>query len=154
MTEVATRDLKTGAHCTLLLGGALAKWWPDILSMLQQVPHTWTDYTIDYFLWAVQEKRMQVWGAGMDDRIHLVMFTQLATYPRRNVVEVIWACGDNYPKSLRNAVAEAVDEFGRANECSEVRVVGRRGWERVLKDFGFVRDSVIMSRPIAEKRTQ
>lgn len=50
----------------------------------------------------------------------------------------VWlGCGDM--RELRS-IAPGVFAHARALGCTDITIEGRRGWDRVLKDLGFVRD--------------
>jgi hypothetical protein len=62
-------------------------------------------------------------------RLDAVIVTEVATYPRRRVLEVLFAGGGNMRAWIGPAVA-AIDRHARELGCSHVAGMGRAGWVR------------------------
>lgn len=61
--------------------------------------------------------------------------TEIRTYPRRKVLAVIHGGGDLH--ELLKTVEPAMCGFALANGCDGVMGMGRKGWDRALKDNGY-----------------
>jgi hypothetical protein len=74
----------------------------------------------------------------------------LAATEWRKVCEII-ACGGKGMRSPRGQgwlhLIEKIEDYARAEGCSTVRVVGRKGWKRMLTDYRARR--VILEKEIA-----
>lgn len=71
-----------------------------------------------------------IWIAERDDGVIVAaVAVEVKQYPRRRILEVLFAGGSDMRHWIKPLVA-ALDEFGRATGCSHVASIGRRGWER------------------------
>jgi hypothetical protein len=102
---------------------------------------------------AVHAGRALLWLATDGQTIHAAAVTQLAQTEWRKVCEII-ACGATPSPRLRGEggvrggneregrarwlhLIETIEDFARAEGCSAMRIVGRKGWARVLSRGGF-----------------
>lgn len=76
----------------------------------------------------------QLWGIQHDGVIAAVAVTQIVEMPRGSVCEIYCAAGTASRKEMREVVSE-ITRWAKAMECVQVRVLGRKGWKRVLSDF-------------------
>lgn len=112
------------ARCRPWLENALARTegayeWPDILDGLAT-------------------GHMQFWPAP-----HGAMITQVVESPRLKTLHVFLAGGD-LDQVLD--MIPSLEAFAAFNDCVALTMDGRRGWERVLKDW--TRTSVVMKKEI------
>lgn len=128
--------------------------WPQIEDMLLRVPHTWTQHTVEGLLQGAAQGRIQVWLVGSFEQVNLVMFTQVAVHQTMKVLEVFWTMGLGMLKVAGVAVDGALEHFAAEQGCSEIRVIGRGGWEKILAPWGFKRIAVVLSRPVIERSIQ
>ncbi len=73
------------------------------------------------------------------------MVTEIAPYGDAKAISVLTAGGDM--QELRQ-MALGVEAYGRLNGCKYSLVEGRKGWERALKDDGYVFQSVTLRKEI------
>jgi hypothetical protein len=125
-------------------------YWPKIVELMEQVPHTWDHSTVESLQEAIAEGRMQIWGLASETRIEAVLFTQLVTYPAKKVMQVVWACGSGLIEALPE-IEVKMECFARMQGCDEVQIIGREGWERIFKPYGFRKSSVTLTRPVAKE---
>ena len=71
---------------------------------------------------------------------------KLGEYPRKRVL-LIWLYGGEMASNIKG-VLEAAEFHAEELECTELMIVGRRGWERVLKPHGFVHQGVVLTKGI------
>lgn len=122
--------------------------WPMIERELDKVPHIWQGrWTKDTLLTAILHQRMQLWVAGKDGVYHVVVFTQIALFPEGNILEVVLAFGNNFLEALPTLEA-TLDKFAQSQNCVQIDVIGRGGFERLLAPYGFKRSSVVVSRAV------
>jgi hypothetical protein len=94
--------------------------------------------------------RALLWLATDGVRIHAAAVTELHAIEWRKVC-VIVACGGKDMRLWLHLI-EAIEQFGRDEGCSAMRIVGRKGWARVLGDYRTRR--IILEKEIAdEERT-
>jgi hypothetical protein len=81
-----------------------------------------------------------LWLAWDGTEIAAAAVTELAATEWRKVCVVV-ACGGSTPASagagMRRWIGllEKIEEFARAEGCAAVRIIGRAGWARVLRDY-------------------
>ena len=78
---------------------------------------------------AVADGRMQAWTAGDS-----LVVTEVLTFPKTRALNVFLAVG-----TLEDVMSlqPTLEEFGRQHGCSVMRMEGRKGWRRVLPDYGW-----------------
>lgn len=154
MTELnfPTEDVKNNAIISVCGAVELDRYWPHIEQMLNEVPHTWEDYTLEYIYDKIMSGNMQVWAVGTPDRVEMVLFTQVAYFPRKKSVQLVWIAGTGIDKYI-DVIDTAITEFAYKVEADGIDILdGRGGWERKLKSIGFRPTQVILSRPLDKKK--
>ena len=73
---------------------------------------------------------------------------RLGDYPQKKVL-LIWLYGGEMASNI-NGVLEAAEFHAAELECTELMIVGRRGWERVLKPHGFVHQGVVLTKDVGD----
>jgi hypothetical protein len=145
-------DPKSGWEIELASPDQVHFYWPQISGMLEKLRHTIPNYTIEALYQFAMDQRIQVWLVGRPE-IKLVMFTQVAVFPKLKVLEVIWGAGEGALGS-QHIVEAVLDNFARGCGCERIDVFARPGWEKVMAPFGFKRTSIKLSRPVHPGRSQ
>lgn len=93
-------------------------------------------HSTEDILKAVDDGMMQVWGRGKT-----VVVTELVSFPQFNVIQIVTAFG-----TLDDvmALSPAIEQFGRENGASEMRMIGRKGWLKVLPKHGWKQDKRVL----------
>ena len=78
-------------------------------------------------------------------KVYGVGVTQTSTTEWRKVCTIIAYSGEDRRRWLH--LIKAVEDYARIEGCSAVRICGRKGWQRVLKDYRAKR--VILEKEIA-----
>ena len=76
---------------------------------------------------------------------------RLANYPRKRMLR-IWLFGGAVGTGRANleAVMEAADFHAEEHECDGIELVGRRGWEKVLKPYGYEHKRVMLIKELGD----
>ena len=69
---------------------------------------------------------------------------KMGEYPQKRVL-LIWLYGGELASNIEG-VLEAADFHARELDCTEITIGGRRGWERVLKPYGFAHRGVVLTK--------
>lgn len=87
---------------------------------------------------AVKEGKMQAWQNGQS-----VVITEVVGFPQKLVLNVFLAVG-----TLDEVmpIQSQLEEFGREHGCYCIRMQGRKGWTKVLPDYGWQQTSVTFER--------
>ena len=73
---------------------------------------------------------------------------RLGEYPQKRVL-LIWLYGGEMASNIEG-VLEAAEFHAEELDCAELMIVGRRGWERVLKPHGFVHQGVVLTKDVGD----
>lgn len=150
--ELATAsDPKTGWETQLITGDAIDHYWPHIKGMLEKVPHTWVDYTLEAIYERITQGLIQVWGIGTKEVTLAIVFTQIATFPANRILEVIWMCGEKALDGL-DVLDATLSEFARIHDCGRVDIYARPGWIPHAEKHGFKQSLVVLSRLVPKER--
>ena len=149
MGEVVSRESEV--YVAFMPPDVLAEQWPSIERELDNVKHIWSDqWTKEMLFAALDAQAMQLWVAGKEDSYSLVVFTQLAPKPVGLVLEVVLAFGNNFFSALPMLEA-TLERFAQMQDCVRIDVMGREGFERVLKAYGFRKSCVVVSRDVRKR---
>ncbi len=75
----------------------------------------------------------QLWLAWDGTAIKAAAVTQLVLIGSRKIC-IIVACGGNDRKRWLPLIA-GIEQFARDEGCRAVRIIGRRGWQRILAEY-------------------
>ena len=123
------------------------KFWPNIEEMLDKLPHTWRHWTKDQMYNSVVNEMSQVWGIGPPPKATLILMTSINVYPAMRVMTVIW-CAGTFDDEMIPLVDATFTNWARMNDCAEIEVRGRLGWESKLKQVGFKHEAAIWTKKV------
>jgi hypothetical protein len=123
--------------------------WSQLEEMLDSVPHTWRHWTKDHICRTVAGDLMQVWGIGPPPHATLIIFTTVQILPAMKILTVPWAAG-HLDEGMEPLVDATLMSYAQLNDCEEIEIRGRIGWEAKLKPLGFRRDAVVWTRSVSK----
>lgn len=125
--------------------GAIDNLWPTIEHMLERVTDEKVGVSDVYDF--VIDGRWILWVCQIPDTLEItsVLVTEFIHYPQVCNLRVVFLSGDDEDWAYGIAVFE---DFARINGCHEVEILGRKGWERVLRDKGFSLNHITLSKRI------
>ena len=85
---------------------------------------------------AIRAGQMQLWLDGRS-----VVVTELVAFPRYNVINIALAAGE---LDAVMAWQPTIEQFGRENGASRMRMLGREGWSAVLPKYGWRQDRRVL----------
>ena len=76
---------------------------------------------------------------------------RIALYPQKRMLR-IWLFGGIVGTGRANldTVMEAADFHAKEHECDGIELVGRRGWEKVLKPYGYEHKRVVLIKELGD----
>ena len=85
----------------------------------------------------VSQGLMEAWVVleGATDP-YAVLATELIIHPCNRVVRVV-LCGGEHLDKWMDAFLSVMDDYARRWNADGIEVIGRKGWERILKDKGY-----------------
>lgn len=122
----------------------LARRWVEIEPLLDKATSRSQCYESIDCLAMAMAGQAGMWLCTYQGKLDAVIVTQLSTYPRQRVLEMLF-CGGNNMRRWRKTAIEAVDRHARQLNCSYITAYGRRGWARAWNgketgDVGMVRE--------------
>jgi hypothetical protein len=102
--------------------------WPTVAPMIDRAVSK-TGGSFAEIEGAVFDSQAQLWLAWDGTEILAVAVTRLYS----DVCE-IWACGGRGLLLWRDLI-KRLEDFGRAEGKARMRIIGRKGWARVLRDY-------------------
>jgi hypothetical protein len=152
MTPATGSDTGNKWEVSLLPTNHVDHYWENILDMLDKVPHTWEEWTKESLYERIIDGNIQVWGLGTSKAHRAFMFTQIAMYPAKRVLEVIWFCGEGTLENVLDILDATGTRFAQIQNCSHIEIIGRPGWKPYAKSHGFRLMSVRYSRAVPRER--
>lgn len=129
------------------------KFWPHISEMMDDVPHTWRYWTKDYVTASVEMGSLVTWVIGPPPDAIFVFFTQIAQYPVGKALTIPWGAG-TFREDMLPLLDATLTQHAQMNDCFEMQVMGRAGWEKPFEPIGFKKTTTILTRPVPNTRIQ
>jgi hypothetical protein len=93
---------------------------------LEPAAAEWKEHNRESVLAAVTERRAKLWT--LDDGAAL---TRIRTFPTGRRSTIVWLAGGDL-KEIVEWSSGPVEEHARANNCDDIRFIGRRGFLRAV----------------------
>ena len=77
----------------------------------------------------------QLWMKTINDDFVLTVITQVYDTPRKRVCEITYLGGEEVMGFIGDI--KEIELWARENNCTDITVIGRKGWERALRDKGY-----------------
>jgi hypothetical protein len=124
-------------------------YWPGLQTELAAEPELWAGFfTPEQIFDNVLAGYIQCWAVADDGVIQLVFFTQRYRTPAgTQILQVFWLRGQKLQEflPLLNGV---LDQAAREWECSRLEIIGRKGFERLLRPLNAQHLCSIYGRPV------
>lgn len=127
------------------------RFWPGVEKMFDAVPHTWRYWTKEYIYHAALSGTIQVWGIGPPPDAVFIFFTQVVIHPAMQVLNVTWGAG-HFDEEMIPLIHATLMNYAKMNACTEISVIGRPGWDPMLKAIGMKREHVTWTLPVPDMR--
>jgi hypothetical protein len=136
-------DVEQVRALSLLNQEQVAHYWPDILRELRET-NMYEFWTPEQIFERLANGAMQCWALS-DSEIRLILLTDVIVYASGvRVLRFVGGVG----KRLKEFLPLIVEVFGRITrqlKCDHVEVAGRKGWERLLKPYGFKHSFTVLT---------
>lgn len=107
------------------------EFWPLAEGWVGAAVRRCGDWTLDLVRDGVLDGRYALWLAVEGEKAFGATVTRITAPPR--TCEVI-ACGGDYHGQIPRLLT-AIEDFARRDGCERIRISGRRGWARMLRDY-------------------
>jgi hypothetical protein len=106
------------------------KWWVQYFKKFEHLLLNALEYgngthSLEDVAMALDKDEMQLWPGR-----NTVLVTKILTHPQKRVIHVFLAAG-NLEEVFE--ILPYVEQHGKNESCSEITMIGRVGWEKVLK---------------------
>lgn len=132
-----------------ILAGQVAEIWPVVAPLLgPAVEVSGGRMNMDLLKAGLEARDTQLWVARIGDETVGAWVTTLTTYAASAKICEIMFCGGHaiekwMPKGLNVTEAWAAEQGYRV-----IEVVGRSGWDRMLKPFGYAKRYVVLEKEV------
>lgn len=118
-------------------GEGLIHAWPAVERVLQEDVEGWSVLgDLEAIKRGLFSSALQLWVLLDDDRVvRLMVMTQLVFYPDFQALRVVWAKGRDAKEAVMSY--EDLETAARNMGCARMEVIGRGGWQRLLKPLGY-----------------
>lgn len=111
---------------------------PWITAALKSTPQL---ETIDDIELKIADGQYQFWAGK-----NAAAVTEVREYPEARVINLLHAGGDM--GSLVNELLPVLYKFGADVGCTRLMILGRKGWERVLKTEGYEHAATVLTKSL------
>lgn len=105
-------------------------------------------YTLDSILTSIKSREMQLWLVHESGTLVSVGITQILTYPKKKVLDILLAGGDRWEEWGETSLT-LMGDYAREQGCESIRGYGRLGWVKKLKKRN-IKPSLYFDMPIPE----
>jgi hypothetical protein len=105
------------------------------------IAHAKGEYDLEDIINLAENGRMQIWRVP-DRGIGVTEFVQ---YPRKKRLRVVLFVG-----TFDEKVVQFFERLMDKTKCDGIEVIGRKGWVKALKPFGYEEASVVVVKDIGE----
>jgi len=127
--------LQRGFNCKVLLVSLedVPVIWESVIPLLEPSQNDQREMSIEDFFDCIMEGEMQLWAAVEEKEIIACMISQIATYPQKRVLRIIFISGEGMDRWIENF--PMVENFALMNGCTFLEVWGRGAWVKILKEW-------------------
>jgi len=113
--------------------GQIGPVWGEVGPILARALDRQSAYTLGDVRALLETSDAQLWVARTDGALLGAAVTKVFDFPQERVVEVWLAAGDGFSRWGR--FLKDIEEWAATIGAKRVRIIGRRGWARVLDGY-------------------
>jgi hypothetical protein len=122
--------------------------WPHVASFVERaLIRSKSDYSLDYVYRKLKGNMSLLWVVWNGDRLVACATTEICSLVDRGRVLVITTCGGRDAKAWLKFLYD-LEDYARDEKCDRVRLYGREGWKRALRDQGYVEPWIALEKRI------
>ena len=127
--------VQAGTNCKVFLVGTedVPAIWDHVVPFLESSQNDQREMSIEDFFESIMNEEMHLWISIEDKELIACMISQIATYPQKKVLRIIFVGGEGMEKWI--GFMSHVENFALINGCTSLEVWGRKGWLKILKDW-------------------
>ncbi len=151
MAEMVAPGFSSGSlvrQLLLVTPDLLPQVWPQIVPLLLSAKEIWEEcYTLDSLLILLQQKQMQLWTMNDESEFILALLTEVLTFPKMKVLHIVFIGGRELAYGLE--FFDCVEMWAHKQGAMKSYGIGREGFLRVLKPYGYVKSAVAFEKDIS-----
>jgi hypothetical protein len=110
-------------------------YWPHVKGMLSEaLEHGRGRFTLDGIEDDLIAGKKRLWAVLGPEHVVAAVVTCVTDFPAKRVCTIL-LCGGEDVDSWVSRVLAAIEEYARWEECGQVEIIGRAGWERKCPSF-------------------
>ena len=117
-------------------------YWSHVEPLITRAIDVENDHTIEEVYQSLIECGRQLWVAG-DDEINAILITSQSN----NVCYVELCAGEGGISCIEHLAT--VEAWAKDGGCHRIEVLGRKGWERALKEHGYGFKNITLKKDLA-----
>lgn len=124
-------------------------YFSDYAPLIQQaLEHTRGECDILDVEQEVYSGHVQIWTVvDLTSGVLAVMTTKVQEYERKRALQIMHCAGYAMENWLPNVLLQ-FEEFADEHHCHFIELVGRRGWEQILKPYGYSHTYSTVTKPL------
>lgn len=103
--------------------------WQRITPMLQKALEEQTEHTLQSVYKWLQAEKMQLWIVPWD----IIVVTEIQRFEGSHVCVLLLCGGQNLEQHKHEF--DVIDKWRKSIACDEMKIVGRKGWEKIFPQF-------------------
>lgn len=122
--------------------------WPSFQVMLEETPELWMTYnTADSILESLLMGHLQLWSLlDQERRIKMVVLTRVGEHATGRTLHILWGKGTDIRRIL--PCVQGLEALARKIECTRLEIMGRDGWLRLLKEYGYEKSYIVIAKDL------
>jgi len=81
------------------------------------------------------------------------LVTRLEEYPNARMLNYLYVGGDDMA-SWHQEMLDSLERFAKDNDCAGMEIIGRKGWERFMKKFGWETKHIVCEKFFTDKEKE
>lgn len=121
--------------------------WLEVVPLIEEAliagdPDVGTEDIHTYLL----NSDMQLWTAVDEGKIIAAAVTQIIIFPRNKIGQVTLGAGIRMEEWMH--YMQVFEQWFKSMGCTRIELLGRPGWSRAMKQYGFTPESLVVRKKI------
>lgn len=126
--------------------------WDDIEPfLLMALEHSNGELDIDILRERIMSQEMLVVLVNVGDVIKAALTVEIRNFDTGKNTMILTTGGGTDMHLWIDEFSQLADDLARDKNCDEIYIIGRPGWKKVLKDYGFGVCHTVLSRKVGDK---
>lgn len=122
--------------------------WDDIAIFINRaLKHNNGELSLDDVKNSIETGEYELFGHVENGKLEAIAIINMIYYPNKKSMNILMAsCNDVY--AAIHEFLSIMDKFAKDNECSSIYIHGRKGWSKVLSDYGYIQPYTVLERKL------